>query len=117
MNQSNPDISWLYNPIGKSLVRIAMPAYPDFIARVFDLAAYVQLVRAQLEARLANVASDQMPSFLGAVGPDARNPYTGQSFTWDAATHKLSFTPMSNHPWRTFSFSAFVPPPTSISAR
>ena len=109
---SEPDITWVYNPIGKVLTAIAIPAYPDFIARVFDLAAFVQLVGAQLDLRLAAVEPDQMATFLADTGPDTRNPYTGQPFAWDAATRELSFKPTSNR-WMGWSTRTTVPPPAS----
>ena len=108
---SGPGIAWTYNPIGKMLVRIGVPAYPDFVARVFDLAAYVQLVRAQLEVRLAALPSESVPAFLASAGPEARNAYSDQPFNWDAANRMLSFEPMSQHVWPGWHFKASVPPP------
>jgi len=112
---SEPGITWLYNPIGKTLVGIAIPAYSDFVARVFDLAAYVQLVRAQLEVQLAGLPSDKIPQFLDQAQAEARNPYTNQPFTWDATNRSLSFEPMNQHVWTGWKFIAAVPPPTSPS--
>jgi len=111
--RAEPGISWLYNPIGKIYVRIAYPSYPDFVARVFDLAAYVQLVRAQLEVRLANLSSSDMPQFLGSAGAETRNPYDDKPFAWNAETRSLSFEPMNPRTWRDWNFKVHVPPPVS----
>ncbi len=85
----------VYNPFGKILVEIARPHYDDYVARVFDLAAYVNLVRAQLEIRLATVPPDGVQAFLSNAGAETRNPYDGTPFTWDAATGTLSFQPQT----------------------
>jgi hypothetical protein len=114
---SEPGISWFYNPIGKTLVRIAYPSYPEFVARVFDVVAYVQLVRAQLQVRLADLASDRVPQFLEGTGPESRNPYDNQPFAWSPATRRLSFEPMNTRVWDGWKFQAVVPPPTSVAAR
>jgi hypothetical protein len=89
----------VYNPIGKALAGIAVPSYADYCARVFDLAAYLQLVRAQLEIRLAHVAPESVPAFLASAGSDTRNPYTEQPFSWNAEASSLSFEPRSTR-WK-----------------
>lgn len=106
---AKPTLAWAYNPIGKSLVGIGVPSYPEFVGRVFDLAAYLQLVRAQLELRLANVAPGAVPGFLAAASPEARNPYTGAPFGWNGAERALSFPPMTKR-WRDWDAKAVLPP-------
>jgi hypothetical protein len=110
---SEPGVKWLYNPVGKTLVGSGIGFYPDFVARVFDLAAYSQLVRAQLEVRLANLAPDKVATFLASAGSEMRNPYTGQPFNWDAANRSLSFEPMYKRAWPGWKFRATVPLPAS----
>ncbi len=109
---SKPGIGWIYNPIGRKLVAIGVLYYPDYVARVFDLDAYVRLARAQLELRLAGVAPGQVLAFLNAASQETRNPYTGQPFDWNASNNDLSFEPMSSrwHEWRT---EAAVPAPVA----
>ncbi len=109
---SEPGITWIYDPVGKLLTAIAIPAYPNFVARVFDLAAFIQLARAQLDLRLAAIAPDGAPAFLAAAAPDTRNPYTGNPFDWNAMTRELSFAPMSSR-WVNWSTRATVPMPAS----
>ena len=82
------------------MVGIAQPYYfNDYIARVFDLAAYVNLVRARLELRLAAIPPDRVQAFLADAGKETKNPYDGKPFAWDPATRMLTFTPRSEH-WR-----------------
>lgn len=114
---SKPGVTWVYNPIGKTLVAIAGAPYAEFIARVFDVAAYVQLVRAQLEVRLADVPAEKVPLFLANAGPEARNPYDDQPFAWDAAERTLTFEPKSQRVLKEWKFKAVVPPPTTVAAR
>jgi hypothetical protein len=109
---SQPSVSWLYNPAGKMLVGTGMPSYPEFAGRVFDLAAYVQLVRAQLELRLAAVPAGDVPAFLAAAGAETRNPYNGRPFVWNGADRALSFEPSTKR-WREWDPKAVVPPPAA----
>ncbi len=105
-----PGVTWIYNPMGRMNVGIVIPAYPEYVARVFDLAAYANLVRAQLELRLASVPLDKAPEFLTTMEPEGQNPYTEQSFRWNAADNSFSFDPMSNR-WREWSTKIVMPPP------
>jgi hypothetical protein len=91
----------VYNPVGKILVGIAAPEYDDYIARVFDLAAYVHLVRAQLEMRLA-ARQNGVVEYPVSAGRPALNPYDGKPFAWDRDKATLSFEPTSKR-WREWS--------------
>lgn len=106
--QSKPGIRWIYNPIGRQLASVAVSPYPEYVTRVFDLAAYANLVRALLELRLAAVPPSQAPQFLAAAGPETRNPYTKQPFQWNASDNSLSFNPMSSR-WREWSTKVVLP--------
>jgi hypothetical protein len=98
----------IYNPVGRMFVNISAPFELDTVARVFDLAAYVQLTRAQFAVRLASPSPEQVPAIMAAAGPDARNPYTGEPFKWDAAHRSLSFEPMHSS-WRKSGTQVTVP--------
>jgi hypothetical protein len=107
-------VDMVYNPIGKLLVEVAQPHYDDYIARVFDLAAYANLVRAQLEIRLAAVPSDRVEAFLSNAAAETKNPYDGKPFTWDVATRTLSFQPQTQR-WRDWGTSVSVALPPSAN--
>ena len=107
---SRPGISWIYNPAGRTLVSMALPNYDEYVARMFDLAAYIQLVRAQLEMRIASPPSASVSQFPQQAGDETRNPYTLQPFQWDAATRRLLFesVPRSRR-WKEWNLDATVP--------
>ncbi|HVO88330.1 MAG TPA: hypothetical protein VMV45_07300, partial [Casimicrobiaceae bacterium] len=88
--QEDPDYHWIYDPVGKA-VSASTPLLIDAIAASFDLAAYVNLVRASLELRLAAVGDADVEIFLLRAAPETRNPYSGLPFSWDPNTRTLSF--------------------------
>ena len=100
----------VYNPVGKILVEIARP-HMTFTSPAFSR-AYINLVRAQLEIRLAMTLSDRVQAFLSSAGAETRNPYDGMPFTWDAATGTLSFLPQSQR-WRDWGTPVSVAPSAS----
>lgn len=106
--QSTLGVRWIYNPLGRMTAGMVIPTYKEYITRVFDLAAYVNLVRAQLELRLAAVPSTEVPAILTAARPETRNPYTKQPFQWNASDKSLSFEPMSSR-WREWSTKVVLP--------
>jgi len=107
--QSAPGIRWIYNPVGRMTAGMDIPPYTEYVTRVFDLAAYVNLVSAQLELRLAEVPPAEVPAFLASAGPGTQNPYTMQPFEWNALDNSLSFDPMSSR-WREWSTKVAVLP-------
>jgi hypothetical protein len=102
-----------YNPIGVTIVRAGSPNYADYIAQVFDLAAYIRLVRAQLDVRLASAAPNHVTALLASASPETRNPYTELPFGWNASDNTLFFEPMSSR-WREWA-KAGVPPSGRIN--
>jgi hypothetical protein len=62
-----PDITWLYNPVGKSLISASASWFHPYAARMCDLSAHAQLVRAQLEIGAASVPSSEVPRYLAAL--------------------------------------------------
>lgn len=103
-------LGWVYNPIGKTLVAISAGQYLPYADRLPDLDAYLRLVRAQLEVRIASIPAEQVAAFLAAADPQMRNPYTNQPFEWKAADRSISFAALSER-WRKWGTKAFVPLP------
>ena len=90
-NLASPSL-WLYNPIGKVLNSIAgSQVYVDYFRRMIDLQAYSRLVELQRQIAVAHLPPDQVAAFVAGVGPDLRDPYTGQAMQYDAQAHTLSF--------------------------
>ena len=101
---------WFYNPLGKMLLGRHLPLHVDYIAHAHGVAAYVNLVRAQLELKLAGVTLAQVPQFLAHAGPDSTNPFDGQPFRWDREQRRLSFDPLDRR-WRRWGTSATISGP------
>lgn len=92
-----PDITWLYNPVGKSLISASASWFHPYAARMCDLSAHAQLVRAQLEIGAASVPSSEVPRYL-AAHPQLANPLTRNAFGWSPGARVLWFTP-NDHRW------------------
>ena len=77
----------LYNPVGKMLVTIGLPAYPDYIARVHDLNGVISLVKLQLE--LKSIADKDLEE---AINNSAiKNHYTGEPMEYNKENSNISF--------------------------
>jgi hypothetical protein len=103
----NVTIGWLYNPMGHILVGIAAPQYQVYAGRVMDLAAYVDLVRAQMEWHRAANREDRSPASVDGENIAPHNPYTEQPFHWDASDQSLSFSAVSDI-WKQWGTKVFV---------
>jgi hypothetical protein len=101
---------WFYNPLGKALLGRQLPLHVDYIAHAHGVAAYLILVRTQLELRLAGVSLEQVPQFLERAGPDSANPLDGRPFHWDREHRSLSFDPLDRR-WRRWGTSATIVEP------
>ncbi|HEX4524417.1 MAG TPA: hypothetical protein VH704_12925 [Casimicrobiaceae bacterium] len=102
--------SWIYNPLGKTLVSRHLPLHVDYIAHAHGVAAYVKLVRMQLELKLAAVSLPEVPQFLQRAGPDNANPLDGRPFHWDGERSSLSFVPLDRR-WRRWGTSVTIAGP------
>lgn len=101
---------WIYNPLGKALLGRHLPLHVEYIAHGHGVAAYIMLVRTQLELRLAGVSLAQVPQFLERAGPAATNPLDGRPFHWDREHRSLSFDPLDRR-WRRWGTSATIVEP------
>jgi hypothetical protein len=102
--------SWIYNPLGKALVGRHLLLHVDYIAHAHGAAAYLKLVRMQLELRLAAVSLAEVPQFLERAGPDSANPLDGKPFRWDREHRSLSFDPLDRR-WRRWGTSVTIAGP------
>jgi hypothetical protein len=99
--------SWIYNPLGKTLISRHLPLHVDYIAHAHGVAAYVKLVRVQLELKLAAVSLAEVPLFVERAGPDGANPLDGRPFRWDSEHRSLSFDPLDRR-WRRWGTSVTI---------
>jgi hypothetical protein len=102
--------SWIYNPLGKTLLARHLPLHVDYVAHAHSVATYVKLVRMQLELRLAAVPLPEVPQFLERAGRDSTNPLDGRPFRWDREHRSLSFDPLDRR-WRRWGTSAAIAEP------
>jgi hypothetical protein len=102
--------SWIYNPLGKTLISRHLPLHVDYIAHAHGVAAYVKLVRVQLELKLAAVSLAEVPQFVERAGPDGANPLDGRPFRWDSEHRSLSFDPLDRR-WRRWGTSVTIAGP------
>ncbi len=77
----------LYNPVGKILVSVDVPAYSNYIARPHDLDGLISLIKLQLA--LKSVDHNQWQQAINTSR--IRNPYTGKPMTYDKEKQQLSF--------------------------
>jgi hypothetical protein len=98
---------WLYNPLGKLLLGRHVSLHVDYIAHAHGVAAYLKLVRMQLELKLAGIPPADVPQFLERAGTDAANPIDGRQFDWDRARRSLSFDPLDRR-WRRWGTTATI---------
>ncbi len=101
---------WIYNPLGKLLLGKHIPFQVDYIAHAHGVAAYVALVRAQLELRLIGVPIAQVPHFLEHEGSAIENPFDGRPFRWNPERRTLSFDPLDRR-WRRWGAAAPIAVP------
>lgn len=100
----------LYNPLGKMLLGRHLVLNVDYIAHAHGVAAYIKLVRTQLELRLAGVSPADVPQFLEASAPLSTNPFDGRPFRWDRERLEISFDPIDRR-WRRWRTSATISAP------
>ncbi|MGH8713860.1 MAG: hypothetical protein ACREYB_07625 [Casimicrobiaceae bacterium] len=115
---SSPGPRWIYNPLGNLLLGRHLTFYVDYVAHAHGVAAYIALVRAQLELRLAGVPPKQVPGLLEHGGPDFKNPFDGRPFSWNPDRRTLSFDALDRR-WRRWGATVpiTVPEPAAAAPR
>lgn len=84
---------FMHNQLGKILILVAMPEYPQYTNRLYDLNALNSLVRLRLALARNNMTASEVPAYLARNDKSLQNPETGKPFEWDAAQRQLYFTP------------------------
>jgi len=82
--------SRFYNPIGDTLISIAIPAYVTYTKRVFDLEGARRALLLTITLRSQNIPSGQVQNHLHNTR--FNNPYTGEPIHWDACDEAIVFT-------------------------
>ncbi|MBL8521795.1 MAG: hypothetical protein JNK75_14150 [Betaproteobacteria bacterium] len=89
--------AFLYNPAGRILAIISVPAFAEYSYRLRDLVAQSRLLEAQRRIVEAKVRPADVGAFLISQGSALANPHTSLPMDWNAATAELSFEPLSKN--------------------
>ena len=90
-------LHYFYNPIGKILMEIAMPAYEQYPLRAYDGMALQRLVRLCYEIRSKNIDDKSIPSFIRENSQWAAHPVDGKPFTWDAQKREVAMQSLGGY--------------------
>ncbi len=82
---------YVINPIGKVLMRVAMPSFSSSALRLHDLDAYNRLLGLGAEIIAADVSTEGIADFVAKSDARFFDPYTGKPMAWDAESRRLSF--------------------------
>ena len=97
-NQPHLSLNYLYNPIGKMLVAVAIPQYDAYPLRVFDIAAYQRLTYLTFQLKRRHVATADVPAFMEAHAECSTPPVDGKPFRWNSETGELAVNTLGEHP-------------------
>jgi hypothetical protein len=80
----------IYNPVGKILIAIGVPAYKHYPLRPYDAAALERLVRLSAAIRRQRIAPSAIPEFMKLHPELSTHPADGGPFSWNAANSEIS---------------------------
>jgi hypothetical protein len=85
--------SYLYNPVGKILLRIGQngPGLFQLVGIMCDLEAMQRIVALQVAVHSQHLAAADIGAFIAHSGADLADPYTGAPFHWDADSNAVTF--------------------------
>ncbi len=93
-SESWHDLPWwryIYNPVGKMLMSVAMPAWEDCPLRMHDLDALNRLVGLRVELLVSEATAGQVAERVAASAPRFYDPYSRNPMTWDGEKKRLYF--------------------------
>jgi hypothetical protein len=99
LSRTEPHLSsaLLYNPIGNTLVKLAVPQREAYPLRVFDVAAYQRLVYLVFQLKRQHIATADVTSFLKAHPEWSTHPVDGSTFHWNAQLSELAVNTLGEH--------------------
>jgi hypothetical protein len=104
VNSNFVSVRTLYNPVGKMLVALAVPAYKNYPLRPYDAAALQRLVRLSFEIRRQRIAPTAVAEFMKLHPEWSTHPADGRSFVWNASTGEIAIQPVAEQTaYRVFS--------------
>ncbi len=96
--QSKLSIRWVSNPSGKSMTWMVLPAYLDYPARVYDVAAFQRLVCLAYQIRQQKIGREAVAAFMQQHLELSRHPIDNQAFEWDAKSGTISVKTVGPRP-------------------
>lgn len=93
-SESWHDLPWwryIYNPVGKMLMSVAMPAWEDYPLRMHDLDALNRLVALRVELLVSKATASQIAERVAASDRRFHDPYSRNPMTWDGERKCLYF--------------------------
>jgi len=97
-NELHLSPAFLYNPIGKLLVKLSVSQNDGYSLRVYDVAAYQRLVYLLLQLKRQHIARADVPAYLKAHTEWSTHPVDGRPFDWNAQLSELSVDTLAEHP-------------------
>lgn len=82
-------LPFMRNPLGSTLVAIAVPMYADYGVRVADLRNLAAATRLTVEARRRGVSEAELASFIANAPAGMRDAFSGQPFAYDVGLKQL----------------------------
>jgi hypothetical protein len=97
-----PDRVWglgmVYNPVGKILNAIAIPAYHTYIERMHNLEGLIRLLRLKQGIIERGLSPERIPDYIVAQGEAGTGPYDSRPIQYDPANGRLFFAPPRGDP-------------------
>jgi len=99
-----PTIGYVYNPLGKLIVRATAYDGLEYIKSMCDLQGMVGIVALQLAIQVEHIQDIDIADFVKRRAESDGNPYTGQPLEWNEADGSLGFRPVAERntgyfPW------------------
>jgi hypothetical protein len=88
----------IYNPVGMSMLDIAVPDFDDYVLRAYDVAAVQRLVRLSLEIRRRQVGYADTNAFMKQHPEWSTHPADGSAFMWNANAGEISIRTVATWP-------------------
>jgi hypothetical protein len=95
---------YLYNPVGKILVKTGAGGGTHYIQSMCDLDGMNRIVGLQLLMRTQHVRDEDMIEFINRAAIQYANPFTGKPMQVDPAKRTMTFEPIADRdkayfPW------------------
>jgi hypothetical protein len=91
----NVNLRYVYNPMGRELVAIGAQGDTVFLLRVYDVEAFVRLVRLGYEVRHQKLRPEDVLPFMDGHRQLTTHPVDGRLFNWDVSKREMAIQPLA----------------------